>query len=55
MWTSVANPLVGILMGSDSDLPVMRQAVEVLELLGIFCEVAVLSAHRTPGRRPAGA
>lgn len=40
-------------MGSDSDLPVMRQAVDVLEALGIPCEVAVLSAHRTPDRAAA--
>lgn len=42
------KPLVGILMGSDSDLPVMKDAAEVLESLGIGCEVSVLSAHRTP-------
>ncbi|MDD3926884.1 MAG: 5-(carboxyamino)imidazole ribonucleotide mutase [bacterium] len=39
---------VGILMGSDSDLPVMREAALVLEELGVECEVAILSAHRTP-------
>ncbi len=35
-------------MGSDSDLPIMRHAVEMLEELGIKTEVCILSAHRTP-------
>jgi 5-(carboxyamino)imidazole ribonucleotide mutase len=39
---------VGIVMGSDSDLPVMRAAAEVLSDLGISHEVRVVSAHRTP-------
>ena len=39
---------VGILMGSDSDWPVMTKAVEVLRELGVAAEVRVLSAHRTP-------
>ena len=42
------KPLVGILMGSDSDLPVMQDAAKVLEEFGIGCEVHTLSAHRTP-------
>ncbi len=42
------KPLVGILMGSDSDLPVMQDAAKVLEELGIASEVHTLSAHRTP-------
>src|SRR3989338_2358169 len=42
------KPLVGILMGSDSDLSVMKDAAEVLEELGIGSEVHTLSAHRTP-------
>ena len=37
-------------MGSDSDLPVMRQAAEILEQLGLAFEVTVISAHRTPER-----
>lgn len=41
-------PLVGILMGSDSDLPVMQDAAKVLEEFGIGSEVHTLSAHRTP-------
>ena len=40
--------LVGIIMGSDSDLPVMQDAAKVLEGFGIGCEVHTLSAHRTP-------
>ncbi len=42
--------LVGIIMGSDSDLPVMKQAVEVLDELGVSYEVTIVSAHRTPDR-----
>lgn len=37
-------------MGSDSDLPIMRQAAEVLTQFGIEIEVTVVSAHRTPDR-----
>ncbi len=40
--------LVGIIMGSDSDLPVMQPAADALAGLGIGCELRVLSAHRTP-------
>lgn len=40
--------LVGILMGSDSDLPVMEAAAEVLRQFGVPFEMAILSAHRTP-------
>ncbi len=43
-----AAPLVGIVMGSDSDLEVMRPAYEILAELGVPAEVRVLSAHRTP-------
>ena len=42
------KPEVGILMGSDSDLPVMQEAAKVLEEFGIGSEVHTLSAHRTP-------
>jgi len=42
------TPIVGILMGSDSDLGVMRAAADALKDLGIPFEVRVLSAHRTP-------
>lgn len=37
-------------MGSDSDLPVMKDAPEILEALGVSCEVTLVSAHRTPER-----
>jgi len=43
-----AAPLVGIAMGSDSDLPVLRPAADVLHELGIGFELRVVSAHRTP-------
>ena len=41
---------VAVIMGSDSDLPVMRQAAELLESMDIACEVTIVSAHRTPER-----
>ena len=44
------KPLVGIIMGSESDLTVMGEAAEILEELGIDIEVTVVSAHRTPHR-----
>ncbi len=43
-----AKPLVGIIMGSASDMPVMKEATAVLEHFKISYEVRVLSAHRTP-------
>jgi 5-(carboxyamino)imidazole ribonucleotide mutase len=42
--------VVGIIMGSDSDLPVMKAAADVLKELGIGYELTVVSAHRTPLR-----
>jgi 5-(carboxyamino)imidazole ribonucleotide mutase len=45
-----ASPLVGIVMGSDSDLPVMRQAAEILSELKVPWEMTIVSAHRTPTR-----
>ena len=42
------SAVVGVVMGSDSDLPVMQSAVDVLGDLGIALEVRVTSAHRTP-------
>ena len=42
--------LVGIVMGSDSDMPVMRTAGEVLDRFGVAHEMEVLSAHRSPAR-----
>lgn len=42
------NPLVGIIMGSDSDLPVMEKAFSILDEFNVPFEVKILSAHRTP-------
>jgi 5-(carboxyamino)imidazole ribonucleotide mutase len=44
------SPVVGIVIGSKSDWPVMRHSAETLEGLGILCESKVLSAHRTPDK-----
>lgn len=46
----MSSPEVGIIMGSDSDLPTMQAAVEVCEQFEIAHEVAIISAHRTPER-----
>lgn len=45
---SAGKPQVSILMGSDSDLPVMQKAADACREFGIGCEVKVCSAHRTP-------
>lgn len=44
----MANPTVGIIMGSDSDLDVMKKAAEKLSEFNVETEVKVISAHRTP-------
>ncbi|KIH76484.1 5-(carboxyamino)imidazole ribonucleotide mutase [Geoalkalibacter ferrihydriticus] len=44
------QPAVGIIMGSDSDLPVMEKAAEALKALGVSYEITIVSAHRTPQR-----
>lgn len=44
----VGKPIVGIIMGSDSDLPVMKDAAKILEEFEVSHEVKVLSAHRAP-------
>ena len=44
------TPLVGIIMGSDSDLPVMQEAADVLNEFSIPYELSIVSAHRTPDR-----
>jgi 5-(carboxyamino)imidazole ribonucleotide mutase len=44
----MSTPLVGVIMGSDSDLDVMRPAVDVLAEFGVAFEVRIVSAHRTP-------
>jgi len=46
----LSKPLVGILMGSDSDLPIMEEASKILDKFGIGHEVVVSSAHRSPER-----
>jgi 5-(carboxyamino)imidazole ribonucleotide mutase len=46
--TNSAKPLVGILMGSDSDWPVMKSAADVCQEFGVAHEAQVISAHRTP-------
>ncbi len=45
----MTEPKVGVLMGSDSDWPVMKAAVEVLRRFRVPFEAQVMSAHRTPG------
>ncbi len=44
----MTQPLVGIAMGSSSDLPTLKPAAEILERFGVAHELRVLSAHRTP-------
>ena len=46
----MSDPIVGIIMGSDSDLPVMREASDVLHELDVEHEMTIVSAHRTPDR-----
>ena len=43
-------PLIGIVMGSQSDWPTMRAAAEVLDVLDVAYEARIMSAHRTPDR-----
>jgi 5-(carboxyamino)imidazole ribonucleotide mutase len=50
MGVSISNPLVAVVMGSDSDWSVMSDAAQALKDFGIEYEVEVLSAHRTPVR-----
>ena len=42
------RPVVGIIMGSDSDFDIMKEAAEALDDFGIASEISVISAHRTP-------
>jgi 5-(carboxyamino)imidazole ribonucleotide mutase len=44
------QPLVGIIMGSDSDLPIMSEAAKILDEMKIPYELTIVSAHRTPER-----
>ena len=46
----MTKPLVGIIMGSQSDWPTMREAADVLDELGVAFETKIVSAHRTPDR-----
>lgn len=46
----MSTPPVSIIMGSDSDLPVMRKAADLLDELGVGRELTIVSAHRTPSR-----
>jgi 5-(carboxyamino)imidazole ribonucleotide mutase len=46
----MSNALVGIIMGSDSDLPVMQQAADILAEFDVPYEMTIVSAHRTPQR-----
>lgn len=48
--TSSKKPLVGIIMGSQSDWETMKHAADNLDLLGVAYETAIVSAHRTPDR-----
>ncbi|MEJ8801467.1 5-(carboxyamino)imidazole ribonucleotide mutase [Pontibacter sp. H249] len=48
--TTSTQPVVGIIMGSQSDLKVMDAAAEILETLGVPYELTIVSAHRTPHR-----
>ncbi|MEZ5562896.1 MAG: 5-(carboxyamino)imidazole ribonucleotide mutase [Gammaproteobacteria bacterium] len=45
---ATTRPLVGVVMGSDSDWPTLKAAVEILQKFGVPCEKRVVSAHRTP-------
>lgn len=47
---ATAKPLVGIIMGSQSDWPTMKRAADVLDELGVAYETKIVSAHRTPDR-----
>jgi 5-(carboxyamino)imidazole ribonucleotide mutase len=47
---SDSKPVVGIIMGSDSDLPVMAESAKILDKFGIPFEIEVTSAHRSPAR-----
>ena len=47
---ATAKPLVGIIMGSQSDWPTMKLAADVLDELGVAHETKIVSAHRTPDR-----
>ena len=45
---ATGKPLVGVVLGSDSDLETMKKCLDQLDALGVACELRVISAHRTP-------
>lgn len=47
---TAAAPVVGIIMGSTSDWPTMKEAADILDALGVAYETRIVSAHRTPDR-----
>lgn len=46
----MSQPLVGIVIGSDSDLPIMKQATDMLDRFGLSYEIIISSAHRAPDK-----
>ncbi|MDQ3848717.1 MAG: AIR carboxylase family protein, partial [Thermoproteota archaeon] len=44
------TPCVGIIMGSDSDLPIMNESKQILDSFGVLNEITIVSAHRTTKR-----
>ncbi|TVR83031.1 MAG: 5-(carboxyamino)imidazole ribonucleotide mutase [Saprospirales bacterium] len=44
----MSNPIIGVIMGSDSDLPIMQQAIDILKEFELPFELDIVSAHRTP-------
>lgn len=50
VFVPMTSPLIGIIMGSDSDLPTMQGAIAICEEFNVPVEVAIVSAHRTPDR-----
>ena len=53
MSPSTQRPVVGIVLGSDSDLPVMQEAAKVLDEFGVAHELRIASAHRSPAKTAA--
>ena len=53
MGEELRKPQVGVVMGSDSDLPIVEEALQVLDEFGVSYEVKILSAHRSPDQTSA--
>jgi len=53
MGEELRKPQVGVVMGSDSDLPIVEEALQVLDEFGVPYEVKILSAHRSPDQTSA--